>query len=214
MAAATDRESAERPKPLGRWEKADIGAKILISLTALSVTWYAGNAAQAREANEKMMDVAIRILESPETRETATLRPWALKVFQKAANVSWEDLSPEAATALAKGGQLPPPETWVLPNPQQLRIRILFPGQATGNHAFQIRDSLVAGGYADTEVRPENGSFPDSTEVRFYYAADSANAWALNQYLQHLLPTKSRPNDSSGRARGHVQGELHVYVKQ
>jgi hypothetical protein len=197
----------EMPKPKDFWDKIDVGGKVLISAVALLVTCSVNRSAAKRQANEKMLDFAMRILEKPDTSTSDSLHAWALRTFDAAANVSYVDLSDSARTELREGA-------WVLPNPKQLRVRIMFKPGTSSTPAFQVRDNLEAAGYANTEVRSDTQAFPNLTEVRYYYPDDSANARTLNSYLQHLLPTGSRLNPSLDRAPGHVPGELHVYVKQ
>ena len=208
-------ETTDQKQTKDSWDRADIIGKLIISVAALLITVCLNTSAARRQSNEKMLDVAVRILERPDTSTSDSLRTWALTLFRNAAKVSWAELPAKADSALSNGAQLPAPAAWTLPNPGQLRVRILskFGGTQTGL-AAQIRDSLVALGYSDTEAREVRGEFPNSTEVRYYYPEDGANARSLNEHLKHLLNLKTRSNSEPHPASNHVPGELHVYLQQ
>ncbi|MGK7927813.1 MAG: hypothetical protein AB4290_21680 [Spirulina sp.] len=197
------------------WDKADIVSKWLIPIIIVFVTIWFDSAQREREARQKTLEAAIAVLQAPQSDDTQELRAWALQTFKKLTEEASADLTPEAVDEL-KNTPLPtgsPPLD--IPNPERLRVSIIRFEGSSDDKSEQIKSALIAGKYNNIRMTERRAPFPDNSEVRFYYPADSQNAKSLRDYIHNVLDFEIELNDRSldDDATSHRPGDLHVYIR-
>ena len=108
-----------------------------------------------------------------------------------------------------------------LTNPEQLHVNIISlegpsptPSEKIRSALQSLQSALTKAGCTDIKRATEaKRSFPETGEVRFYYAADSQNAQFLNDYINNSLRIATKVKNSTDRVSGHGPGELHIYVR-
>jgi hypothetical protein len=208
---------SESTKKKDVWEKADVVGKSLIPITvALATIWF-NSALKEREARQKTLEVAIGILQAPNSDETKQLREWALGVFRVETGAASAELPGEAVKELQQGTQLPSISQLRLPSTGQVRVSIIRLLGTSPDQSERIKSALIIGGYPNVTTTEEpQDLFPKKAEVRFYYPGDRQNAESLSNYISNQsmgvateISDKSRDPDASK----HRPGDLHVYIR-
>lgn len=204
----------DKEKERDLWSKADVISKWLIPVAVVILTFVINDEVRENDAKQKTFEVAVAVLQSPESVKVPHVRDWALGVFEKATGVAGSKLPEEAKRELQRGDHLP--ATYPA-GASQSRIRILRLRGAPAEAVQRVLDELRKAGYniASTSER-EPRLFPNSSEVRYYYPTDEAAAVALQAHLltEHGVVVQVNDRSKDQDAAQHRPGDLHLYLRE